>query len=75
MNFGAKKVYLRVFVKNPKSKETLKSLIALFKKPAWRASSRDMKEKPSANVESKQNGNQKENTITSSDNKNSQANQ
>ena len=27
------------------------------------------------NVESKQNGNQKENTITSSDNKNSQANQ
>ena len=35
-------------LKDKESKEILKSLIALFKNPAWRASSRDINEKPSA---------------------------
>ena len=32
MNFGEKNVYLRVFVKNPRSKETLKSQVSNLKK-------------------------------------------
>lgn len=40
MNLGLKKVYFLFLVRKPRSRAKLKSLMALFKKPAWRASSR-----------------------------------
>ena len=48
MYWGLKNVYFRFFVKKPRSRARLKSDIALFKKPACRASSLDMREKISA---------------------------
>lgn len=48
MYWGLKKVYLRFLVRKPRSRAKLKSDIALFRKPACLASSRDMSEKISA---------------------------
>lgn len=48
MNCGRKKVYLRFFVRKPRSSARLKSDMALFRKPACRASSRDISVKISA---------------------------
>ena len=48
MNFGWKKVYFLFLVRKPKSNARLKSDMALFRKPACLASSRDIRVKISA---------------------------
>ena len=48
MYWGLKNVYLRFLVKKPRSRAKLKSDMALFRKPACRASSLDIREKISA---------------------------
>ena len=51
MYCGRKKVYFLFFVRKPRSRARLKSDMALFKKPACLASSRDMSVKISATVD------------------------
>ena len=48
MNLGLKNVYFLFLVKKPRSRARLKSDMALFRKPACLASSRDIREKISA---------------------------
>lgn len=51
MYCGLKNVYFLFLVRNPRSKARLKSDMALFKKPACLASSRDIRVKISATAQ------------------------